>query len=143
MRTKRRNRALSLVEVAVAIGVLGVGLFVVAEIFQSARVGAERAALQVKAAGLASLKLEELRTAGSALKTELEKSTTVPLHYPTTGWKQLDEDSRFQWLAEITKNDKYPQVASIRVLVAKAGEQEPQPISEVSGFALLEQGGAR
>jgi len=143
MRTRCRNRALSLVEVAVAIGVLGVGLFVLAELFQSARVGAERAALQVKAAGLAALKLEELRTAGTALKAELEKATTVPLHYPSSGWKQLKEDSCFAWRAEISLNDKYPQVATIRVLVAKAGEQELQPISEVSGFALLEQGGTR
>lgn len=130
-----RRAAFSLVEVLVALVVLSVGIYSVADILSNSQRKAAGADYRLQGAGLAQLKLEELKSSPAVMEAVTAGSGDEIL-LPTDGPKAFEQNSRYAWRAAVRRHPETPNRVSIKVDVTRSGPGAAgaSPPVSASGF---------
>lgn len=133
-----RQAGFSLVEVLVALVVLSVGIYSVAGLVSDSRRTAAGSDHRLQAAGLAQLKLEELKSA-PALAELAAPLESEELLLPPEGPGTFDQNPRYAWRATLQRDSELADRFHIRVEVSSAPAAQPSPLPPVSasGFVFL------
>lgn len=127
----RRNRGVTIVEALVALTVLSFGLYSAAELVSASRRNGQMASWRAEAAGLAALKLEELRLAAPAVEELLRaQGEGKPLVFPVEKRDKIfAQNKRLSWTATVTRPADDAARLDIRVEVTRtAGTDGDVPI---------------
>jgi len=136
----RKQRGSSLVEIIVAVGVLAVGLYAIAEGLQMSRAGTARTITVLQADVAASNILELLQVKSDSVAEALKNQPAGLI--PAEGWSEYASDPHLEWKAELKKKDN--NIALVRVSVrSKRTNSKDVPVLERQGVIVLSAGGAR
>jgi prepilin-type N-terminal cleavage/methylation domain-containing protein len=131
LKTSYPRSGFNIVEILVALALLGFGLYAAADLISSARRTSALTRSRIQAAGLAQLKLEELRCAGAAVCA----AAAANGHLPGTVFEQ---NPRYAWSADLTPNRAATDALEVSVSVTVAGDDASTsvPLAKVHGLIL-------
>lgn len=143
MKTRHRSRSgASLIEIIVAVGVLGVGLYAIGSSLQAARSGAAVAIRKATAEAIASNVVEMLRADRTSLSKLLGRENSARL--PREGWREWPSQPGWRWSAQVDRMNDATSSVLVRVRVTHERDSDQSPLAESLGvFELPVSGGAQ
>jgi prepilin-type N-terminal cleavage/methylation domain-containing protein len=137
LKTLGSTRAFNMIEVLVALALLGFGLYASAEMVTSARRTSYLTQRRIQANSLAQLKLEELRC---ALATP---NTPLPSDIPTSGTLTFEQNPKYAWRAMLNTQTGNSSITQLTIRVGPAGESlETTATALAQVHGILVQSGA-
>ncbi len=135
----RGKRGVSLIEALVALAVLSFGLYGAAELVTASRRNGQMASWRAEAAGLAALKLEELRLAAPAIKELLQgKSAGQAVAFPEVREARIfPQNKRLSWVAKVKVAPEDGARLDIQVEVHRTAKPEDEVPIVAQGVAFL------
>ncbi|MBX7244390.1 MAG: prepilin-type N-terminal cleavage/methylation domain-containing protein [Candidatus Sumerlaeaceae bacterium] len=145
MKTLSPRRAVTLIEVLVALAVLSVGIFGIAELLLRSRGSAALAEIKMQAAGLGELKFEELRASGPALAAAISGLSAAEgedLNLPADGPQAFEQNAKYVWRAGLRPDPANKNRVYVRVDVSQSGPAGNKgPVARIGGWVLIPKGG--
>jgi type II secretory pathway pseudopilin PulG len=120
LKTGCSARAFNMVEILVALALLGFGLYASAEMITSARKTSTLTRSHIQANALAQLKLEELRCAAAAI-CETAGAATLPDDLPSSGTIPFEQNPKYAWRAHLNLANDHAAARDLIVRVGLAG----------------------
>ncbi len=141
MKTRRTLQGgASLVEIVVAVAVLTVGLYAIAQGLQASRAGAAVARDAAAASVMACNVVEMLQADGAEVRRAIQGKQSAQL--PPEGPRPWPTDDRYQWVAKIEQVPDAP-LARVEVQVTRAKAPEGRPLAVATGILSLSEGGTQ
>jgi type II secretory pathway pseudopilin PulG len=133
------GRGVTIIEALVALVVLSFGLYSAAELVTASRRNGQMASWRAEAAGLAALKVEELRLAAPRIREmTVGRPATEPLVFPTTREERIfPQNKRLSWTATVTRPTDDPARLDIQVEVFRTAKSDLDIPVIASGMAFL------
>lgn len=133
-----RRRGASLVEIIVAVAVLGVGLYAIAASIQATRAGTAVTVRSLKAQSVASSVIEMLQAEREELTRQLAHTPRIQI--PQEGTRSWGGDGKYVWKAVVERGIE-PSFARIEVSVYSAQKPSPQTLAVSTSLLPLGAGG--
>lgn len=137
MSFRRNTSGASLIEILVALAILSVGIYGVAEMLTASRHSANLADQKIRAAGLARLKFAELSAApAGALRDAAASGRPTGLNAVSlTGETRnvFAQDENYTWRAIVNTDAASPGQMAVTVEVARAGEPDNPVLARMRG----------
>jgi len=141
MKTRRTLQGgASLVEIVVAVAVLTVGLYAIAQGLQASRAGAALARDAAVADIIASNVVAMLQADGAEVRRVMQGRQAAQI--PPEGPRPWSTDDRYQWVAKIERVPETP-LARVQVQVTRAKAPESRPPAVATGILSLSEGGTQ
>lgn len=134
---RSQGRAFTLIELIVAMAILMIGIYGVAEVIAAARGAAVKGDDRIAATSLGRMKVREIQSAGETLAARLASPASVtPVLYPDKP-KPFPENEKLSWQAGIMRAAD-PRFARIQVNVSTTSGSKQ--LASVDGIAAIPQG---
>ncbi len=134
------RRGASLVEIIVAVGVLGVSLYAIGASIQATRAGTAQTVRALKAQSMASSVIEMLQAEKGEVARQLAGAQKIEI--PQEGTRPWPGDRKYVWKAVVERGSD-PFLARVEVRVFSPPEQSPEPLAVSSSLLALGPGGAQ